>query len=316
MSNLNVQKNILLENHTTFKIGGEAKFFIEVKSLDKLKFAINWAKNKKLPIFILGKGSNLLVSDNGFAGLVIKIKNEKLKFKNNLVYAEAGVDLNFLIKKCLGNNLIGLENLISIPGTVGGAVRGNAGAWLSQISDFVEKVKVFDLEKLELKNFTKKACKFNYRESIFKKNPNLIIWSVVLNLKKGTTRELSAAQEVIKNISQKRKISQPNYPSAGCVFKNLKQEKFQEFLKDNPHLEISERFIKNKAMPVAWLIDNLDLKGFKVGGAQVSEKHANFIINKNNATAEDVITLISIIKTKVRNKFKVQLQEEIEYLGF
>jgi len=309
-------QNTSLKNYTTFKIGGPAKFFVEVENEKELKEANIWAKENSLPIFILGGGSNLLVSDAGFDGLVIRMNNEKLKMNNDTVSAGAGVNLNSLIDYCLKNNLIGLEGLIGIYGTLGGAVRGNAGAFGSQISDFVKNVFCFDVKKNEMINLTKEQCQFGYRESIFKNNPNLIIWSVDLKLSVGTGLDLSIAKKKIKEIQEKRWGSQPAEPSAGCVFKNIKTSEFENFLKNNPDIKLPEKFLENKVIPAAWLIEQSGLKGREVGGVKVSEKHANFIINTGSATAKDVIALINLIKNSVRDKFNLELEEEVEKIGF
>jgi UDP-N-acetylmuramate dehydrogenase len=307
-----IQQNIPLKNHTTFKIGGAAKFFVEIENEEELKQAVVWAKENFLPIFILGGGSNLLVSDQGFEGLVVKMKNEKLKMKNNVVWAEAGVNLNNLIDSCLKNNLTGLENLFGIYGTLGGAVRGNAGAYGAAISDFVASVRFFDLADETFKSFSQKECQFGYRESIFKKNKNLIIWSVELKLSIGDVVE---AKNKINEIIEKRNSTQPSEPSAGCIFKNVKNVAFENFLADHPNARLPEEFLKNKVIPVAWLVEEAELKGKNIDGAVVSEKHANFIINTGSATAENVMILISLMKTRVRDRFNIQLEEEIEKVG-
>lgn len=310
-----IQQNVSLKKYTTFKIGGLAKFFVEVKNTAELKESLIWAKANNSPVFILGGGSNLLVSDQGFNGLVIKINNIDLKINQNLAYAGAGINLNKLVIESLKNNLIGLEKLAGIPGTLGGAIRGNAGAWGSQVGDFVKTVVCFDSQDLIVKKFNTTKCQFTYRSSLFKENKNLIIWFVELKLKVRTIQESSAAQQVIKENLAKRKNTQPDYPSAGCVFKNLKNKQLKDFVINNPHLEIPEKFLENKAIPAAWLIEASSLKGQKSGGAQISEQHANFIVNINQATADDVLKLIALTKTHVYNKFKVQLQEEIELVG-
>jgi UDP-N-acetylmuramate dehydrogenase len=344
-------QNTSLKNYTTFKIGGPAKFFVEVENEKELKEANIWAKENSLPIFILGGGSNLLVSDAGFDGLVIRMNNIQLSFRpkrvrqqaesgveetlrfshmesirdpstslgmtsEQILSAEAGANLNNLIDYCLKNNLIGLEGLIGIYGTLSGAVRGNAGAFGSQISDFVKNVFCFDVKKNEMINLTKEQCQFGYRESIFKNNPNLIIWSVDLKLSVGTGLDLSIAKKKIKEIQEKRWASQPAEPSAGCIFKNIKDAEFESFIKNNSKIKLPEKFLENKAIPAAWLIEQSGLKGREVGGAKVSEKHANFIINTDSAIAEDVIALINLIKTSVSDKFNLELEEEIGKIGF
>ncbi len=202
-----------------------------------------------------------------------------------------------------------MENLYGIPGTLGGAIRGNAGAFGSQISDFVESVTILNIKNLKILNLKKQKCNFKYRSSLFKQNHNLIIVSAKFNLTKGNIKK---SQKLINKILQQRNILQDNQPSAGCIFKNIKNKNFIEFTKNNPDLKLPRQFLLNKAISSACLIDQCNLKNIKINNAKVSDKHANFIINTGNANAKDVIKLINLIKTKVKDKFQVQLQEEIQ----
>ncbi len=312
---MKIKKNESLKKYSTFKIGGEAKYFCVVKSLDDLKKACLWAKSESLQTFILGGGSNVLFSDDGFDGLVIKIENKKLeKIEEDgekiLLRVEAGMALSDLIKYCIENGYKGLEWVAGIPGTFGGAVRGNAEAFGPAIGDSIKEVEVIkkDNGNLQEKIVKKDDCEFNYRGSFLKKDENLILWSAVVELRKGDKNEIQKKfQEYIK----KRQDKQPSLgtlPSAGSVFTNPVASKevvdiFEE-----------ERGVKarKRRVPAGWLIDRCDLKGKKIGGAMVYDIQANFIINTGNATFEDVMILISIIKQKVRNRFGIQLEEEIE----
>jgi len=337
---MQIQKNISLAKYTTFKIGGSAKFFVEVKERSELSEAIHWAEENNQKIFILSGGSNLLISDNGFDGLVIKIDNTDFKIiKNNplsslrkqgsrpafhKIPAYAGMTLNSikvgagwnlkqLIEKCWVEDLIGMKSLYGIYGSLGGAIRGNAGAFGSEISDFVESLEIFDTQSKQTKTLDKKDCDFVYRGSIIKDNPNLIILSATLKLtKQNPDKEKTEAKEMFVT----RCSSQDTLPSAGCVFKNIKDEKFEEFIKDNPDTRLPDIFMERKAIPAAWLIEETGLKGKQIGSAKISDSHANFIVNTGSATAEQVLELISLIKMKVRNQFKVQLSEEIGLVGF
>jgi UDP-N-acetylmuramate dehydrogenase len=329
-----IQKNISLKNHTTFKIGGSAKYFFIAKNEKEITKAVKTAKELNLKYFILGGGSNILIFDKGFDGLVVKIQNFRLRFQKNFggqaklktIYVDAGVKLGELVKFSVDNNLTGMEWAAGIPGTLGGAIRGNAGAFNYSISDFVKTVEILDIqgEKIQnpkskiqkynskLKTFKNEDCGFEYRNSVFKRNKNLIILAAEIRLEKGNSE---TSKKKIQEYLQKRKSVQPlKYPSAGSVFKNiLFSEISPEAFKKCPKLE---QFCQAGKIPVGWLIENAGLKGKKIGGAQVSEKHSNFIINTGNARAEDVVILISLIKQKVRNKFDLQLMEEIEYIGF
>jgi UDP-N-acetylmuramate dehydrogenase len=308
---LKIKEKIPLKEYTTFKIGGPARYFFVAKSKKDLKNAILWAKKKKLLFFILGGGSNVLFSDKGFNGLVIKIQNTQYEIRNTKIVAEAGVPLQKLVLESAKKGLSELENLAGIPGTLGGAIWGNAGAFGREIGDLVEEVKVLEVKgsRLKVKRLKNKECEFGYRESIFKRKKNLIILEATLKLKKGKRKEI---EEKIKEILRLRKEKQPlGFPSAGSVFKNVPVEKVPK--------EIREKFkeeIKDGFLPAGVLIEAAGLKGFQIEGAKISEKHANFIVNVGKAKASDVKELIEKIKKEVKKKFKVQLEEEIKLVGF
>ena len=316
------QKNISLAKKTTFKIGGKAKYFFIVKSKKDLIKAIGWAKRNHLPFFVLGGGSNLLVSDEGFEGLVIKLHSlsqpkihKRTLLRSSGVISlevEAGTKLKKLVEFCLKNGLTGLEWTMGIPGTLGGAVYGNASAFGNSMSDFVKEVEVLDTTTLKIKIFKKKDCKFSLKESIFKKQKKYIILSAVLILKRGNKKEI---KEKIRYYLAYRERNHPlNFPSAGCVFKNQKSKlKNQKLLKKFPTLK---EFNKKGVIPAAFLIEKCNLKGKKIGDAQISPKHANFIVNLGKAKAKDVLELINLIKVQVRKKFGIKLKEEIQLLGF
>jgi UDP-N-acetylmuramate dehydrogenase len=303
-----VKENILLEEHTTFHIGGPAKYFFATKTKKDLIKAIKVAKKLKLPFFILGGGSNLLVSDKGFKGLVIKMQNSKCKVQNkNLAFGknlerfaysekskfkitcEAGVSLAKLISESLKTGATGLEWAAGIPGTAGGSICGNAGASGESMEDVIKEVEVFDSKTEKIKIFKNEDCKFGYRESIFKKNPKLIIISATLQLKKGDRKEIK--KKIKENLNRRIKAQPLKFPSAGSIF-------------------------KNPSGFSAWeLIDKCGLKGKRIGNVKISEKHANFIVNLGSGRAKDVIKLINLAKKRVKNKFGVFLREEIQYLG-
>jgi len=300
-----LKKNVSLKNYTTFKIGGPANYFFEAKNKEDLIKAIITAKKFKLPFFILGGGSNLLVSDEGFKGLVIKILFSKSYFLNSQISAEAGTILGQLISATSNTGLTGLEWAAGIPGTVGGAIYGNAGAFKKSMKNIVREVEVFDLKNKKIKILKNKDCKFGYRDSIFKQAnsatlglrprgmrmrpceyKNLIILSAKLKLKKGNKKKI---EKRIKEYLNYREEKQPlNLPSAGSIFKNP------------------------KGFFAAKLIEKCNLKGKKIGKAQISEKHANFIVNLGGGKAKDVKKLINLAKKKVKEKFGITLEEEIK----
>ena len=256
-----IKKNVSLKNYTTFKIGGPVKYFFAAKTKNDLIKAIGWAKEHNLPFFILGGGSNILVSEKGFSGLVIK----------------TGKPLSLYVSK-------GLEWAIGIPGTIEGAVYGNAGAFGKTMGDVVKSVEVFDSKTKKIKIFKNKDCKFGYRDTIFKKKNNLVILSVKIKSK------ISNPQK-IKEYLKYRKERQPlNFPSAGSIF------------------------INPKGFSAGELIERCGLKGKKIGQAEISRKHANFIINVGGATSRDVLKLINLAKKKVETRFGIKLEEEIRFL--
>jgi UDP-N-acetylmuramate dehydrogenase len=285
-----IKRNVSLKDHTTFKIGGRAKYFFEAKEKRDLIRAVFLAKKLRLPYFILGGGSNVLVSDKDFEGLVIKTSNKKWAVLNNEIYAEAGAKLAKIVEMAAKNDLSGFEFAIGIPGTIGGAIFGNCGAFGKSIGNLVKEVEIFDLKSNRLKVLKKKDCHFSYRNSIFKKNKNLIILSAIFKLKRKKKKEI--LKKMKKNFERKIESQPLNFPSAGCIFKNPGK------------------------ISAGKLIEKCNLKGKEIGGAKISEKHGNFILNFKNAKAKDVIKLIELMKQKVKKKFGIVLKEEICRLGF
>lgn len=307
-----VKENILLSAHTTFEIGGPAKYFFTAKSQKDLIKAIGAAKEFNLPFFVLGGGSNLLVSDRGYKGLIIKIQSSELKIQGSNIYAEAGVPVSKIVDISSKNDLTGFEWAAGIPGTVGGAVYGNIGAFGSTMENNIKSVKALDIQKLKVKTFSNKECRFGNKDSVFKKNKNLLVLSVLLELKKGDRGEIS--QEIKRFLGYRKENHPLGFPSAGCIFKNHdKKITDKELLKKYPELI---EFNKGSRIPTSYFIDKCGLKGKIMGRVKISEKHANFIVNLGGAKAEDVIKLVNIIKEKVKEKFKVTLEEEVQYLGF
>ena len=316
-----IKKQVPLKKETTFKIGGLADYFVKAKNKKELKEAIFWAEENKLPFFILAGGSNVLISDKGVRGVVIKItgrnfsvlKNNESKSGKMEIAVWAGTNLSDLVNFSLENGLIGLEWAAGIPGSVGGAVRGNAGAFSQSIGKIVKEVGIIDTKskKMAEKIIPAKDCRFSEKETIFKKNRNLIITSIIFQLKKGGQEK---ARNLAKEYLAYRERNHPlDFPSAGCVFKNNKITiGDKKIISQYPEIKL---FNKNKLIPSSYLIDKSGLKGEVIGGAKVSEKHANFIINYNGkAKSADVVSLIKKVKEKVKNKFGVEIKEEIEIL--
>jgi UDP-N-acetylmuramate dehydrogenase len=307
-----VEENVPMSLYTTFKIGGPARYFFTAKSEGDLVKAIKAAKEANLPFFILGGGSNLLVADKGYAGLIIKNQTSKIEIQDSKIHAEAGLPLSKIVGLAAKNSLAGLEWAAGIPGTFGGAVYGNISAFGPRMADITESVKVLDTKSFKAEDIAGKDCGFNNKESIFKKNKNLIILSAVLKLKEGDEKEI---REQMKKYTDYRRDRHPiNMPSAGCLFKNCEGKiEDKKLLQEYPELAA----FKDKSMiPTSYLIDKAGLKGKIMGKAQISEKHANFIVNLGGASAEDVLGLAKLIKEKVYAKFRIKLEEEVQKIGF
>jgi len=308
---INIQENILLAKYTTFRIGGPAKYFVEASSKAELMKALEYAKKNNLEFFVMGGGSNLLVSDKGFNGLAIKIKLNDIKIEEEKMEIGAGVFLAKVVRDSIEAGLAGMEWASGIPGTLGGAIRGNAGAYGGETKDVLESVRVLDTENMETKIYTKSECNFRYRHSMFKDNSKLIIVSAVLKLQKGNKEEIQKKMQEI--ISERIKKLPQGAPSAGSFFINpiVQNENLIKEFEEEKNAKS-----KDGKLPAGWLIEKTDLKGKKIGGAIVNETQANYILNTGNATAEDVIILSSFVKQQVRDKFGVELKEEVQFVGF
>lgn len=301
---VDIQKNIPLAPLTTFKIGGMARFFTEVRNEAELLEALDYARKNSLEIFMLGGGSNVLFSDNGFDGLIIKMQENKED------ECWTGNSLAGLVSFCKENSFSGMEWATGIPGTIGGAVRGNAGAYGGCMADSIESVRVFNLENDKISEYLCADCQFTYRGSAFKRKKELIILSVKLKFEKG---EQEIIAEKMQEIITKRTTALPKGFSAGSFFQNPVVENSELIQKFEKDARVKARDGK---IPAGWLIEEAGFKGKKIGGITVSEKHANFFINDGTATAENVMILSSMIKQKLREEFDVQLKEEIAFAGF
>lgn len=278
-----------MAKYTTFGIGGPADLYYEAKTEEELVRAIKKSDELEVPYYILGNGSNLLVGDKGIKGMVIKNKILKIKYKKvkggELIIAGAGVLLNDLMKFCVKNSFSGLEFLTGIPGSVGGAVRGNAGAWQKNIGDQVKRVKILT-EDGKVKWIAQEDCHFSYRKSWFKKTKEIIL-EVELKVEKKEKKEI---EKMVGEYKEKRK-NQPRELSAGSVFINPKPYSAGE------------------------MIEECGLKGIKNNLAEISLLHANFIVNLGGAKAKDVVELIALVKEKVKKRFGIELEEEIVRVG-
>ena len=303
-----LKQNIALAKYTTYNIGGPADYFMIVKNPDDIKKAIRFADDNLLAVFLLAGGSNVLFSDEGFRGLVIKFDNKEIKFGGNRITAGAGIAMGDLVGRSVEKGMKGLEWAGGLPGTLGGAVRGNAGCFGGEIKDSALEVSAMT-KGGEIKNYNNADCRFGYRDSVFKRNGEIIL-SAVLKFSPGNSEELK--KEVFEHIKYRQ--MKHRLPSCGSVFKNCPiedlpekvVEKFKDKIKTDPF----------PIMPIAVLIAAAGLAGKTIGGAQITEEHANIIINFNNAKAGDILALINLVKEKVKEKFGVELNEEVQLAGF
>ena len=292
----NISENVSLKEYSTFKIGGSARYFYKAKSQYDVEEALDFAVENKLPVFVIGRGSNLLISDKGFNGLVLKIEDNNIEIKETVSGLEAtlgsGANLTKLALDLQKEGISGLEWAAGIPATIGGAVCNNSGAHGMDMGKSVKSVCALEmkfhsggkcLESYRVRELNKVDLEFSYRNSVFKKTKNFVILRAVLSLTKGDRVKMQNEISVsMKNRLEKQPLE---YPNIGSIFKNpvLTEKEMNKFYLKCPG---SRKQFKNNTIPAGWLIEQVGLKGKYIGGAMVSEKHANFIVNINKANAE------------------------------
>ena len=279
-----------MAGHTTFRIGGPADCFVQIENKEQLIQVLKYLRQVEVPFFVLGNGSNLLVSDKGYQGIILQIgqKMSKVEVEGDMIIAQAGASMSQVARIALEHSLTGLEFASGIPGTIGGGIVMNAGAYDGELSGVVIQVNVVNGagECMELE---KDSMEFGYRTSIIKNNP-FTVTEVILKLEKGDSEQIKAKMD---DLAARRREKQPlEYPSAGSTFK------------------------RPKGNFAGKLIMDAGLRGFRIGGARVSEKHCGFVVNIGNATAEDVRDVISEVQERVKERFNVNLEPEVLFLGF
>jgi UDP-N-acetylmuramate dehydrogenase len=308
---MTLMENIPLAPFTSFGIGGPARYLAEVTSADELREALLFARRKSLRYYLLGGGTNLLVSDSGFDGLVIRVKFAALRQTSHGIEAEAGADLTGLVHQAACWGLLGMESLAGIPGMLGGAVRGNAGAYGGCIAQVCTSVQALNAETLEWVSLSKEECCFGYRESRFKREPGLIVASATLELLPGPPEEIR--QRVEATLARRAARNLQCEKSVGSFFMNpvvSDPALIERFETDQKVLSRDGR------VPAGWLIDQAGLRNQRIGAAMVSALHANYLVNTGAASAREVLALARIIKEQVRAVTGVQLREEVSCLGF
>lgn len=301
---IDVKEHVPLSHMTTFQIGGAARWYVEVTNEDEIQEALQYAKVRNLNFVVLSGGSNVLIPDEGLNALAIHITGGNHVFSDPALRTDGGCNLLQLINEAALRGLGGWEKLAGIPGTIGGAVRGNAGAFGSEIKDFVSMVRIIDTATLETKGFVHPYMHFSYRDSMFKQHPEWIITSVTLEL--AITNREKSQRLIEETIAEREKRHLQNIRAAGSFFMNPAAppniiKMFEE-----------EKKVKSREnrVPAGWLIEKAGMKGAIVGGAQASLQHPNYIVNTGNATAKDVLELAEKIMEEVKKQFGVELHEE------
>lgn len=303
-----VRENVPLAPVTTFAIGGSAKYFVDVRSESDIESAIQWARERDLRFVILGGGSNVLVPDQGLNALVIHLVGNLYGIRDAVLDTWAGTNLFVGIRACAEQGFGGWEKLSGIPGTIGGAIRGNAGAFGSEIKDFATKVRALNSETGELNEFSNTECDFSYRHSFFKDHPEWIITRISLQLSNVDPAESKRLSE--ETVEERERRHLQNVKAAGSFFMNpVAPQHVVEMFEQEKRVRSRE-----SRVPAGWLIEQAGMKGATVGGAIASLQHPNYLVNQGNATAADVRRLAAEVKEKVFKRFGIKLDEEAALL--
>lgn len=306
--NLTVQVNSPLSAHTRFRIGGPAAVICDTSDVDAFSNAFQIAKSMALPRMVIGGGTNLVVSDAGFEGVVLRFTGASVRHEGLALKVESGAVLQDVVDASIDLSLKGMETLTGIPGYLGGAVYGNAGAYGHSMQEIVERVWFTDGERT--REFDNAACQFQYRESVFKEQKDWIILSTEMRLHPGDTFALT---EIAADI---RKIRDAKYPPtmrcAGSIFKNV----FFAELPASVQNEIPSAVVREGKVPSAWFLEQVGAKGMQRGDIKVATYHANLIYNDGDGKAADLIVIIEDLKKRVRERFGFDLEEEVQFVGF
>lgn len=302
---IRLRENVILRPFSTFRMGDRAAFFSQVASPDELIAAASWAKTCGHPCRIVAGGSNVVFPDAKLKAFLIRIAGGKTIFKGTSCVADAGVPLGLVIEEATGRGLRGLETLSGIPGTIGGAVVGNAGAYGHSISEVVEKVEIWDGKRRRF--LPRIRCGFEYRESVFKHRPWLLL-RMFLRFKHGDARILRGISRKIVRL--RREKYRPGLRCPGSFFKNVLVKKVSK----SSLARIDRRKIIDGKIPAGYVLEQVGAKGMRVGGIAIAPFHGNLFINEGKATARDVRKLARILKRRVKKKFEICLEEEIRYL--
>jgi UDP-N-acetylmuramate dehydrogenase len=305
--NLTVSRNTPLARHTRFGIGGPADLYAETCSAEAFIAALTAARASGIPTMVMGGGTNLIVSDNGFRGIVLRYRAHSLLAANNRVMADAGAVLQDLVDFTVARGLRGLETLAGIPGSVGAAVYGNAGAYGHSISERVVSVRFYDGAAIRV--FNNEECRFQYRESIFKQHKDWIVFSSELLLEPAEAEILARISgDIVRVRNEKFPVTMK---CAGSIFKNLLLKELSPAVA----AEVPASAVREGKVPAAWFLEQVGAKGMERGDIHVAAYHANLIYNAGAGTARELCALIQELKTRVRERFGMELEEEVQYVG-
>ena len=306
--NLQVLENVPLNRHTRFGIGGPARVYVEAEQEAIFIEALRVVRSSSLRYVVIGGGTNLVVSDSGFAGVVLRFRARGISSQGQCIHADAGADLQDLVDYAIEHGLRGTETMTGIPGSVGAAIYGNAGAYGHSIMERVRQVRFFDGDKARVFNNTE--CEFHYRESIFKRQKEWVIFSAELAMDAGVRHELRrTADEILNTRNQKYP---PTMKCAGSIFKNL----ILSELPEGARASIPARVIREGKVPSAYFLEEVGAKGLRRGDIHVADYHANLIYNAGNGSAREVREVIDELKGRVEGQFGIRLEEEVQYVGF
>lgn len=306
-----INNNFSLKKLTTMKVGGPAKYFFVAKDENNLIESVEWAKENKSKWYIIGDGSNIIPSDNGFNGLVIRNALKGFERIGNKIIVGAGENLLGSISRFNRLGLAGMEKMAGIPGTIGGAIYGCAGAYGQEMSDYLVRVKIYDGQKIRW--LSKKQCQFSYRTSIFKIKKNWIILAAEFKFKNGDPGTLQKISK--ETIKLREKKYWPELLCSGSFFKNVVIQDIKPIsLRRNFLLKIPKEKMMYGKVPSGYLLETVGAKGMEVGQIRVAEHHGNLIYNSGNGAMQDIKKLAAVLKMKVSRKFGLKLEEEIQYL--
>lgn len=306
--NLTVRPNEPLSGYTRFQIGGPAALVCDTSHSEAFFEALRVVKNMALPRIVIGGGTNLVVADAGFDGVVLRFTGSVIKHDHQVLVVESGAVLQDVVDYSIAHGLKGMETLTGIPGFLGGAVYGNAGAYGHSMQELVERVWFTDGDRIQ--QFDNDWCRFAYRESIFKDQKDWIILATELRFREGDSGELSKTATDIRTIRDAK--YPPTMKCAGSIFKNV-------FFAEIPAVaqrEVPPKLVREGKVPSAWFLEQVDAKGIRRGDIQVATYHANLIYNDGAGTAADLVVIIEELKRRVRARFGFDLEEEVQYVGF